>query len=74
MIIDKYTNALRLFARIGEIDDCYLEEATTADIVAYNASRKRVKQRAITAASVGAASIGIAVTLLLLKSRRRQTV
>ena len=74
MTTEKFAQVKKLFACIGEISDYFLEEANSADIVAYSASRKRVKQRVITAAaSVGAASVGIAVTLLLLKAKRRQT-
>jgi len=72
MNTDNSIKAKRLLMCIGEIDESFLEEEETADIAADIAARKqRVKRGALTAAaSIGAASIGIAVTYWVMRSRR----
>jgi len=74
MNADKHAQAKRLLASFGEIDDSFLEEEETADIAANAATRRRlIKYRTITAAaSIGAASIGIAVTYWLMKSSNKK--
>lgn len=59
----------RLLDCIGEIDDLFLEEAETADIVCIRRTkRKRIVK--YSAAAGLAASFGIAVTYFVLRSRR----
>ena len=62
------SKSLRLFAHIGEIDDTILEEAESANIVADTANTRKRYVRYGTVAA--AASFGVAVTFLLIRSRR----
>ena len=67
MNMDKSANSIRLLACIGEINDSFLEEAESADIVSRIVTRKRLVRYGKFAA---AASFGIAVTYWLLRSKR----
>ena len=73
MITEKQNKAERLFALLGNIDDALLNEAETADIAAKTASRKRAIQYSAIGAGA-AASVGVAITCLVLRSRRARQV
>jgi len=60
-------SAMRLFECIGEIDDLFLEEAYYADIASDIAAKKRMAKYGTIAA---AASVGIALTVWLIRSKR----
>ena len=69
MKIKELDKAKRLFVNIGEIDDSFLEEAKSADIVADTASARKRYVRYGTLAA--AASFGVVITtFLVLRSRR----
>jgi len=71
MSTDTLEKAKRLFAALGEMQDSFLEETVSADIAAQTAARKRIIQYSALGVGVGAAaSFGIAVTCLLLRSSR----
>ena len=61
----------RLFHRLGEIEDCFLEEAETADIASAKAVRRRqmVKYGAFGAVGL-AVSAGMAVVFWKFRSQR----
>jgi len=67
MSIDKSDREKRLFDSIGEVDDCFLDEAETADIASQLAARRR---RAQYGAVGAAASLGIAVAVWFLRPKR----
>ena len=67
MIIDRVSKAIKLLTCFGEINDYFLEEAESEDIAAIISSQNRLARYGKLAA---AASFGIAVTYLLLRSRR----
>jgi hypothetical protein len=66
MNMNKSAGAKRLFLYIGEIDDSFLEEGELADLVSGIVTRKRLVKYSTLAA---AASVGIAVTYWLLRSK-----
>ncbi|MCL2852344.1 MAG: hypothetical protein FWE20_04820 [Defluviitaleaceae bacterium] len=67
MNMDRRGTAARLLACIGEINDSFLEEAESADIASDIAAHSRFVRYGKLAA---AASLGLAVTYWLLRSRR----
>jgi len=60
-------SAMRLLECIGEIEDLFLDETYGADIAGEMAARKRKAQYGTIAA---AASLGIALTVWLIRSKR----
>ena len=65
--------AKKLLISLGEISDTLIEEANSAGIAARVATRKRiVKYSAIGAGA--AASVGVAVTCLVLYSKKRARI
>ncbi|MCL2574023.1 MAG: hypothetical protein FWE34_05660 [Defluviitaleaceae bacterium] len=68
MIITKQEKVKKLWLCIGDIDDAFLEEVETADIVAEKVvARKKI----IKYSTLAAASVGVATTIyFLLRSRR----
>ena len=70
MSIDKAGKAKRLLASFGGIDDFFLEEAESADIVSTTkAARKRVVQYSALGAGV-AASLSIVAAVLVSRPKR----
>ena len=63
-----YGRAMKLFAYMSEIDDAILEEAELADIATYMAAARKRYVRYGTVAA--AASFGVGVAFLLIRSRR----
>jgi len=69
MIINK---TKKIFFSIGDIDNIFLDEAETADIAAEEAARTAKRKRIVkySALAAATASIGIAVTYFLFRSRQ----
>ena len=71
MNTEKHNQSKKLLFCIGDIDDSFIEEDETANIASVIKTRKRqVRNGALAVASIGAASVGIVVTCLVMRSRR----
>ena len=65
-------SAVRLFAAIGEISDDILEEVETADIAGEAAKEATGRKRIVKYSTLAAGlSLGVAVTLLVIRSKRK---
>ena len=69
MNTNEFEKAKKLFICMGNIDETILDEAETADIPSETAARKR-KHAVRYGALAAAASVGVAVTYWLIRSRR----
>ena len=71
---DNLEKAKSLLLSIGEIDDLFLEEAESADIASFEATRTAARKRIVRYSTLAAtASIGIAVTCFVLRLRTGNT-
>jgi len=68
------TSAKRLLASLGEIADCFLEEAGTADVVVTRRTRSRIVRYGVLGAATAAASVGVGLAAAYLIRRPSRVV